>query len=305
MDLQGLWNYRAFGFSIVADFEIPEFLKSSKAHDGPDIMILLGRTPDNLNNPIRKGPRFQVRPNELLLKLENVARFLVTGGTRIVIEPCPGAEARDIRLFLLGSVFGACLYQRGALPLHASSLDVGKGCVLLCGASGAGKSTTACSLVQRGYKLHSDDIGAVDLSDNGNLQVRPAYPQIKLWNDAFVLTGLDCDRSHKIRRKIDKYALAVRESFSPDPLPLTKIFIISLNNGEKPSFRSLHGIIKFNLLTAHMYRRRFRFGMEDQKIHFKIIKLITDTVPVVQIMRPPRIDTLNHLTDRLEDEIGK
>ena len=36
----------------------------------------------------------------------------------------PGASSRNVRVFLLGSAFGALLHQRGLLPLHANAVEV-------------------------------------------------------------------------------------------------------------------------------------------------------------------------------------
>ena len=90
-------------------------------------------------------------------------------GERIQIQ----LEGRDYRIERRDAVglaylvlFQATLRRiRSHLLLHAGALEhQGRG-VLLVGDSGAGKSTLVWHLVHRGFRLLSDDIGAVRLSD--------------------------------------------------------------------------------------------------------------------------------------------
>lgn len=88
---------------------------------------------------------------ELLLKVDGVANYWVKEGREIVIEPGPAAEAGDVRVFLLGSAFGALLHQRGLPPFHAGAVAMEGKAVLLAGRSGVGKSTLAAELCRRGH----------------------------------------------------------------------------------------------------------------------------------------------------------
>ncbi len=60
--------------------------------------------------------------DRFLLAIPGVAAFHVHGGREIIIQPAPQADAAAIRLFLLGSAFGALLHQRGITPMHGSAV---------------------------------------------------------------------------------------------------------------------------------------------------------------------------------------
>jgi hypothetical protein len=45
--------------------------------------------------------------------IERAACHLISDGCEILIEPFSGLDAKDLRLFLLGSAEGALLHQRG------------------------------------------------------------------------------------------------------------------------------------------------------------------------------------------------
>ena len=96
----------------------------------------------------------------------------------------------DVRLFLLGSVWGALALQRGLLPLHASAVGRGRTVHAFTGPPGAGKSTLAAALAARGYPLFTDDMldpGPRFVRDAGEVLPRQSGPEAV--PDASVLTG--------------------------------------------------------------------------------------------------------------------
>ncbi|MBT8216517.1 MAG: hypothetical protein KJO17_06695, partial [Acidimicrobiia bacterium] len=115
----------------------------------PDVAIRWGTVPATIEDVIGEGLIFQASARELLLDVEGTARFLISDGRRVVVEGSPGVPDSRIRLFLLGSVFGAILHQRGLLPLHGSAVEVGDRCMIFVGVAGSGKSTVAAALAKR------------------------------------------------------------------------------------------------------------------------------------------------------------
>ena len=79
---------------------LPELLPDVDAGD-PDAQIVYGAVPAELAEPSLVGTRFQPAAGILLLRIEGVVRFLVTGGRSIVVEPNPHALEEGVRLSLL------------------------------------------------------------------------------------------------------------------------------------------------------------------------------------------------------------
>ena len=80
---------------------------------------------------------------------------------------------------------GTILMQRKMLPLHGSAIEIDGKVYAIVGDSGAGKSTLASAFLKQGYKLVSDDVIAVSLSQENSIPyVTPAYPQQKLWQES-------------------------------------------------------------------------------------------------------------------------
>ena len=115
------YKYFVFGLHIHSELELPELISDNS--DMPaDVKITIGDTPDSLPNAQNQGVTFQIADNELLLGLKGIARYHVKDGNQISISPKENSDEKDIRLFLLGSCFGALLHQRKILALHASAI---------------------------------------------------------------------------------------------------------------------------------------------------------------------------------------
>src|SRR5579862_9553730 len=105
------FRYFAHGLSIASDFEIPEL--AFGAGGEPEITIRAGSVPEALDQPYTLGVLYQAATGRFLLNIPRIAGYLVVDGRSIVIERAAGADDTDVRVFLLSSVFGALLTQRG------------------------------------------------------------------------------------------------------------------------------------------------------------------------------------------------
>lgn len=294
--------YRAFGLIIGSGIEIPEL---PGAKEEPDVVIEAGSVPESLENPRVVGVRFQAKPGHFLLKVDHIAKYLVSAGSKITVEAFPGAQEEDIRLFLLGSVFGAVIHQRGLFPLHASAIKVNSQCVVFCGASGTGKSTTAKAFIKQGYHLHSDDICVVSTGSNGIPMAYPGYPRLKLWEDALEKIGMDAASYSRVRRVLDKFTVPVTDRFNHEPLPIKKIYVLAPWNREDIEINELTGMEKFNVLKNHTYRFRFVEGLANQVSHFKTVGAVGRQIPLARVQRPRRLFLLEELADMLKNDFLK
>ena len=78
--------------------------------------------------------------------------------------------------------------QRGELFFHGSALYTGEQAILLCGESGAGKSTVAMELLQRKLGFLADDTVRVHPGNYGDAG-GASYPQQKLCRDMALKCG--------------------------------------------------------------------------------------------------------------------
>ena len=52
------------------------------------------------------------------MNVDGIGRYYVYGGREIIVEPYANASFEKIKVFILGTAFGALLLQRGIFPLH-------------------------------------------------------------------------------------------------------------------------------------------------------------------------------------------
>ncbi len=277
------YTYSAFGLIISSEFECPELITSSGE---PDVSVRFGAAPLSLMNPLFSGVRFQTSGQEFLLTVDKIARYYVENGNSITIDVSPNAEIEEVRLFLLGSAFGALIHQRGLLPFHGSSVKIGASAIILSGVSGAGKSTLAAAFRKKGYQILSDDISVISFSNDGLPIVHPGYPQMKLWTDSIQKLGDDPSSYSQIRKRIEKHNIPIVQSYWNQPLPLNKIFIINSSNLGELKVESIKGIEKFSMLKTHTYRANFVAGEQMHTKHFKSFESIAKHIDVCRLTRP-------------------
>ena len=296
------WRYIAFGLSIESSFRIPE-LFPSETNKSPDVTIETGVVPENLPDPAVRGFRYELKPDEYLLNVDNVARFLVSNGMRILIEPLAEGKERDIRLFLLTCVFGACLHQRKRMPLQASAVSLGEECVLLCGAPGIGKSTIAYALIKRGARLLSDGVSAIDFDGQNRAAVYPGYPRLKLWRDALEYFGIAEGCYQRVREGIQKYWLPMEDVYVDVATPVKRMFFLVLNYHLDLLYKPISGIEKFRRLNSRIQGREVFIDQGIKENYFNITSAMSETLPILEISRPFQQSTLSPIMERILEEL--
>jgi len=245
----GVHLYRVCGLSVASDIALPGLIEGrSKA--APDVTIRRGPVPEQLSDAQAAGPTWQAGTRQFLLHVRGVARFLLSDGHEIVFAPASEESMADIPIFLIGTVFGILLHQRGQIVLHASAVEVDGRAVLFCGPSGAGKSTLAAAFAQRGYAVVTDDLCSVSLDAHGGVTVHPDGRQLKLWAHAIERLDLAQTRGEPVRPKLQKYYVEPQRVLT-EPLPLGAIYV--LREARPPH---APGIERPNIVDAALALRR-------------------------------------------------
>ena len=269
-----------------------------------DVSIQWGPVPESLESPHHSGVCFQSSPDLFLFFVKGIVRYLVTRGRKIVIQALPGAEQRDVRLFLLNSAFNALFHQRGLFPLHASGIRVKDQCILFSGDSGHGKSTLANAFVRRGYDLHTDDIAVAEIGEDGGAVIHPAYPQMKLWEETLQKIQ-DKTPYAPLRRRIKKFAVPLTGAFSRRCLPVGKIYVLCPRNRPGFDITPVTGMDKFNILKGQTHRFQFTKGLGTQTEHFRFASVLGRQVPVSRVHRPQKPFMVEELADVIQGDLER
>lgn len=295
------YDYTAYGLNFSSTLPLPEFRKNAAAP--PDITISYGEVPENLQSPSDYGIAWQAEEDKLLLTVEQVARYLITGNNRVVIEPLPQSREANVRAFLLGSVLGALLHGRQIFVLHASVVQTDSGAVLFMGNSGAGKSTLLGAFLKRGYAMLSDDKAGITLNDQERIQILPGFPRVRLTAKAveklrFPVQGAD------FNGELDKYIVPI-EKFCSEPLPIKAAYALAVHNRPEIVIEPLPVIEQFETLNYHTYRRRFILRQAQRETHFRILKALTSEIAVKRVVRPIHPFLIEELVERVEEDLAR
>lgn len=295
-------NYSAFGLSIASELPLPELLTSSeKLTHTADVRVTFGKvSKGGINEANMAYPYYQSNEHSLWLNIPNVARYLVTHGNSITIEPVVSGNEDNIRLFLLGSCMGGILMQRNLLPLHANAIKVGYHCISFTGPSGIGKSTLSAAFMKRGYCVLADDVCAINQE---NLVV-PSYPHIKLWMDTTQNFGIKTDMLRKISPDLDKFSVPLKEQFQRSCLPLKKVYVLNSHDLNTFEFKKLKSVEKVPALQHNIYRYYYLKNFGKTKKHIQRIAQLASLVDVTQITRPSTGFQLDGLIEAIENDLS-
>ena len=244
-----LYAYRIAGLTVASEIELTGAVAASPAA-APEVTVRAGPVPEALEGVTTHGTRWEIAGDCFLLRIPDLARFLLTGGREIVFEALPGVAPSELSIFLIGTVFGMLLHQRGYVVLHASAVRVNDRAVLFCGPSGSGKSTLAAALAQRGFPVVTDDVCALAPDADGTPVVQSDGRRLKLWEEAIAKLDLADRRGGRVNSRTEKFFVEPSASHA-EALPLGAVYMLREANPPHAA-----GIERPNAVDAAILLRR-------------------------------------------------
>ncbi len=294
-------KYWGFGLHILSAIEFPELLPADFAT--ADVTINIGTTPHTLNgDDVEQNDYSSINKHEYLLSIDTVAKYYAANGNCIIAEPEPGIDEHSVRLYLLGGVMAAILYQRGQIPMHASAIVKNDKLILFTGHSGAGKSTLLAKLTGIGYTVFTDDVCVLTPSSNEVLGTA-SYPMMKLWEESIVQLGDDVyTRDFRIRPDIPKYGHFFYDKFITESYPVAKVFILAAQESAAAiTVKKLTSIQAFVQLEKQAYRYQLIANKEVRQKQFELLSSLAAIAEVYEIIRPADATDVSLLVDALHN----
>lgn len=280
-------RYLAFGLRIESAWPISSLIVSEPPFaGGSDVEIIQGEIPipEEIQNV--DGLQVRVQGGNYYLAIKECGRFEVIDGRRIIVEPDPHATRDQINLYLLGSIFGTLLHQRGILPFHCSAVEFEGSAFLFCGDSGAGKSTLAAHFIDRGLRLLGDDLCALHFDTNNQLVATPGAARLKLWHRTLEAFGRSSAGLGLVPWYEDKFELPLAAGKPGEPLPVAGLYHLrTAEGGRAPGIHRLKGLEAANSVTANIYRRRLADLMGAAPSYLSATARIVAEVPIFTINR--------------------
>lgn len=219
--MRNYYKYKAYNLVIHSTVELPalrEYMEGT-----PDVVI------EEVSELIQLKEEGK---EEFMLSVKEVGRYYIAEGRKIEFERLKGVKDESIAVFLLGWCIGIILLQRDILPIHGSAVAKAGKCILFAGASGAGKSTIATKLKEKGFKLINDDICAISFDERKKPFVHLGQRYTRLRKDSTEALGIDSSTLGKAFND-EKYYVKLEEELEEEALEVSALYYISLTEGEE------------------------------------------------------------------------
>ncbi len=302
--------YSAFGLLLRSNLRIPGLTPEHKSNKSADVAIHLGLIPATLDGAPRESAElvfassYTTELGEPALRIWKIAKgaflrldyfdgtqfWLDPGGTAVWAVWPATLSLEDVATYVLGPVLGLLLRLRGVPCLHASAVAFGNFTVAFAGSEGAGKSTTAAALANRGHAVVSDDIVAL-MEREGSFSVLPAYPYLSLWQESVnILYGAE-KIVPSFSPGYDKRQLLLAENrlrFQETQMPLGAVFLLGERVAD-PAAPYVENLPAGEALVA-LVTNSYATNMLDKNMRareFELLGRLVTTVPILRL-RPHR-----------------
>jgi hypothetical protein len=320
-------TYSAFALRLHSNIPIPGLTATADLSGSPDIEVHLCSSPDD-------GDREPSEPEELIytsaytdefgepalrvwqigegkyLRLDyyDGVRFWLDRSGRNAWGVWPDSSSlENATTYLVGPVLGLLLRLRGVMCLHASAVAFGDRAVAFVGSEGAGKSTTAAALAQRGHAVISDDVVAL-VETEGRFSVLPAYPHLSLWPDSVKLLYGPDKTFPTLSPDWGKQFLSLaanRLKFEQRSLPLGAIFVLGQRSSDSraPFFERMPNKEALLSLVTNSFATNL-LDPEMRAREFSLLGRLLSVVPIRQLRPPEAAAQISRLCEAIEDECG-
>ncbi|QZD95950.1 hypothetical protein [Qipengyuania gelatinilytica] len=282
------FHYRHSGLVVASALELPEWEAFGCDPGGEaDVEIAISDEPcpdcpTDGSVAVGEALRFAV---------EGIGGWQVEGGRRITLHPGLTAAPPELRLFTLGSAWGALGYQRGFAMWHGSAVARSGRAILFCGDAGAGKSTMAGAMLSRGSSLVADDLSRIEPGEEHAL-IHPSSARIKLWREAIGHFGWEERILQRDYYREDKFHCSSSDHLAGEAaLPL--VAIVTLEEGEQVSLDRLAGAEALGAaMKQTMYRPEMIEALGTWGEQGALGAQIAAKCPVYRLTRPKDFDSL-------------
>lgn len=181
--------------------------------------------------------------------------------------------------------------------------------VVILGRGGAGKSTLAAALVQRGHPLFTDDTAAVDLSSPGKVRCVAAPARLKLWGDALEMVGLEGEEPVRSDASIDKHFVTPPALAPGGSTPLRRLYVLTERTGQPDGAPDLEitrrvGVEAVRDLLGCVHRPRFAQEIIGREGLYALLGRVAAGVEVHRFDRSTDPAAFRASTDRIDAHLG-
>jgi len=303
-----MYNYQLFQLSVASSFPI-EGMKECDSTDQPDIIVRAGKVkppPKDLPDTLYK-PASVANQDLYYLEIDDIARYQINGKSEVLIDIAEGSTEKDAMAFFFDTLLTVLLIKHQQFVFHASAVKGKDGAILICAPAGGGKSTLATVLLNRGFELIEDDRCLLHWDETQQqLMIQNYLPFMDLWRDLSKAAGKSgqLKELYQIRENIQKFRYDASAITVKTPVPIQRIFLISMDNKEdKIEQKAIKGIAKVRIAKNYTHLEHLIPFVSNTSSHFKYLAKMVTSVPVHRVSRS-RLTSLKDFSAYIMKEIG-
>lgn len=297
------FTYLAYGIPVISSIELPALFGTTDTNGLTPIIVEVGTVAPTLRDtPLEQKPFTMFNEQEFRYEIPEVARYYVSEGNQIVIEPL-GDNWDEILLYVYCNCLAAALFQRNLIPFHVSGVFIrAKEVLLFAAPSRTGKSTTALMLQHKGYAPFTDDTALLVVKD-GHAYAQASYPMMRLWQNTIEQQSLlqEVDKQ-QLFAELNKYGFAFHEQFVEEDVKVAGIVFLE-EEGTEITIEKLKPKTTMQLLGMNIYRRQWLNGMKKQLLQFKQLTTLANAIPAWKAVRPQGTLTFESFATSIDEQI--
>ncbi len=284
------FKYKLFGFNVLADTEI--YGVPVAEFDEPD--VVLERQDDLWNEELVQSDMMKTNKAAYIYGKDYITFYKsetgfyeVKAGNYIGYCLKDDCSPTNFYLTLMNFAFPRIIIERGNLTVHGSVLSYNDKAVLISGESGAGKSTMTTELISMGLGFMSDDVIRIGADENGEAVAYSAHPIRRLCRDTVEHYGYDPKKLKPVTMdERFKFFVDSSDVYEDRVLPLSVLFYLTINDGDKPEIKEITGGDKITMLLNNFYRAGDYEKYGTQPEMFQLISKMGATMKIYEISRP-------------------
>jgi hypothetical protein len=309
-------RYRAFGQILSCNVPLDE-LEQSPAPDPSepaDLHIMFVSSDKHLSTPaswyltvsLADGTPWlhcgRIDPG-YVVEFPNLATFVFFPSNNLLqCIPHRQIPSHTLRHLLLDQVLPLILHHQGKEVLHGAAIVTPYGACAFVGPTGSGKSTLAASFLSEGFPVVTDDCVVLDRCSN-DIMVVPAYPGLRLWDDALAVFFAEPENEsyapvshYNLKRRV---AAVASMAFSTWTTPLAGIYVLGEAGTEPTTFVSTveRPFLRKRDALMTLLSLAFKLDIEDHDRLTRELDFLHSLVTHVPVRRLVIPDSFNALPD--------
>jgi len=244
-----------------------------------------------------------------LLRFNGLGDFYISSSIKeIVIMPRPGIPLETIQHLLLDQVIPLIINLKGGEVLHASAVLTPQGLIAFIGPTGSGKSTTAGIFLQDGNALLTDDCLAL-IEKDGNIYGVPAYPGLRLWDDAMKYLFKNNGTYESVAHYTQKLKMNIERElgrYCSEPMVLRRLYDIADSSEVKKKGDIMIERISLRDSFMTLIRCAFRLDITDRNMlthQFHFLERVASKISVRRLIFPRNFDILPSVRETILSDL--